>query len=431
LRLNLKIQLEAEIRSQYCPGMPLAFLALSVPVAGVSGAALLHPQDPAAELKRLAAEVESLAAELGALESRAPDGAASSPALVLGGYGELHANFTEGSGGDQLDFHRLVLYAGHTFAEGIQLHSEIELEHAAVIGGEDSGELVLEQLYVDWRVAPATAVRAGRMLVPVGIVNQRHEPPTFNGVERPLFEQFVVPSTWSIDGLGLAGSAAESVAWQIVLGAGLDGSGIDAVSGLRGARIDGSSSLNDPALTGRVDWRAAPGGDARVRVGASFYAGGLDNGSGGADPGLEDSSIALAALDLEASHGRFDLRAEWARARIDGADDILALTGESVGEEIDGWMVELGWHALPDSWKQDALAHSDAVIFARHEELDTQAELVDGGTADPAAERRATTLGLTWFFTPDLVAKADFQWRDDESGSGLAELANFGLGWSF
>ncbi|HEG43421.1 MAG TPA: hypothetical protein ENH94_05165, partial [Phycisphaerales bacterium] len=52
--------------------------------------------------------------------------------VKLGGYGEIHANFDEGSESDQIDFHRMVLYLGYEFADWIVFHSETELEHAFV-----------------------------------------------------------------------------------------------------------------------------------------------------------------------------------------------------------------------------------------------------------------------------------------------------------
>ena len=103
------------------------------------------------------------------------------------------------------DFHRFVLLFGHSFSDRIKFWSELEVEHALVEGGEESGEVALEQAYLDFLITPAFNIRAGMMLTPVGIINERHEPPSFNGVERPFVETVIIPTTWRELGFGLTG----------------------------------------------------------------------------------------------------------------------------------------------------------------------------------------------------------------------------------
>jgi hypothetical protein len=45
------------------------------------------------------------------------------------------------------------------------------------------------------------------VLIPVGIINETHVPPTFNGVARPLFER-ELSITWREVGVGVAGTAS-------------------------------------------------------------------------------------------------------------------------------------------------------------------------------------------------------------------------------
>ena len=144
------------------------------------------------EVKELKEAVGDLAAEVKRLKEGEPEGSHSKGLdsalgkLHFGGYGEMHANFTQGSESDQFDFHRMVLYLGYDFADWITFHSELEVEHAYVSDGS-GGELSMEQAYVDFQLSPALNVRAGRILTPLGIINAKHEPTTFNGVERPSF----------------------------------------------------------------------------------------------------------------------------------------------------------------------------------------------------------------------------------------------------
>jgi len=110
--------------------------------------------------------------------------------LHFGGYGEMHANFIQGSESDQADLHRLVLYLGYDFTDWIRFNSETEVEHAYITDGD--GEISLEQAYVDFLLTGKFNVRVGRILTPIGIINKKHEPPTFNGVERPAFATNII-----------------------------------------------------------------------------------------------------------------------------------------------------------------------------------------------------------------------------------------------
>src|SRR5262245_7504007 len=104
--------------------------------------------------------------------------------LPVSGYMDFHFNKPRGEPG-QLDFHRFVVQFGHNFAERIKFWSELEVEHGLVEGREEKGELELEQAYLDFLIKPWFNLRGGMILTPMGIMNERHEPPSFNGVERP------------------------------------------------------------------------------------------------------------------------------------------------------------------------------------------------------------------------------------------------------
>ncbi len=347
----------------------------------------------------------------------------------LGGYGEIHGNFESG-GEDKVDFHRLVFYVGYDFSEWIRFNSEIELEHAFV-SGESDGEVSLEQGYVDFLLSPGFNVRIGRFLTPLGIVNQRHEPPSFNGVERPLFAKYIIPTTWSSDGVGLFGHVGQVLRYQLYMAGGLDGSGFDPVKGIRGGRINERPSLNDPAVMGRVDLFplevAGLAGRHLLRAGVGAYASGLDNGNGGEDPG-KDGDIFIVSADFEYTFSRLDLKGVWALERIDGSD----VTQDGAGEEILGWYLEGAYRWFPDSWKRGRLSRSDSTVFVRYEALDTQREVREGVEEDPAGERSVWTAGVGFYPVPNLVLKADYQVVDYASSRAADEYRwNVGIGWQF
>lgn len=415
------------------PRIPLIAMVLVLSFAAFPAGAE-EPGSSTAEadgkIRDLERSVQELAGQVEELKQARSSGAPSwTDRFTLGGYGEMHANFGEGSAADQFDIHRLVAYVGYTFNDWIRFHSETELEHAFVSSDSD-GEISIEQAYVDFLLSDPVNVRFGRVLTPIGIVNRKHEPPTFYGVERPFVDQVIIPTTWSSDGIGIFGGIAPSLKYELYAVTGLDGSGFNATNGIRGGRIKERPSLHEPAVTGRLDffpfvvWPSRYG--SFLRLGASAYYGGLDNGNRGSNPGI-DADLRILSADFEYDVARFDFRGVIAHEKIDGADRI----GNNVAEEILGWYLEGAIHLFPDAWKRGRLARSDMAIFARYEDFDTQYKMPAGVAANPAGDRTAWTVGVNFYLTPSLVAKADYQLRDDATGTDLPDLINFGLGWQF
>ena len=350
--------------------------------------------------------------------------------IRIGSYGEMHANFNDGEPGkNQYDIHRLVLYVGYDFADWIELNSEIEIEHAFSSKGS-GGEVLVEQLFLDFKFNRKINARIGRILTPLGITNLNHEPTLFNGVERSSFDKYIIPTTWSSDGIGVYGDLSPRWAYQLYLVNGLDGSGFNAKDGIRGGRMKERPGLNEPAVTGRVDYSPFVGREMlynqRLRIGASGYWGGLNNGNKGVKPGI-DGSVLIASTDASYSISRFDFRGAMAYTHIDGAKEI----GNGTAEGIFGGNVEGAYHFMPDRWKRGKLANSDAVVFARFDWFDTQASMPSGVKADPAGQRQEWTFGVTFFPIQQLVLKADYQYRTDRSSAPADHRINFGVGWRF
>jgi len=137
---------------------------------------------------------------------------------TIGSYGEMHYNNLDnqnGPGGDkdEIDFHRFVLYLGHEFSDTTRMFSEVELEHS-LSGDGAPGEVELEQAYIEHDLSSSTRMRAGLFLLPVGILNQTHEPDTFYGVERNNVEKSIIPTTWWEGGLALAGEISPGLNYE-------------------------------------------------------------------------------------------------------------------------------------------------------------------------------------------------------------------------
>ena len=349
--------------------------------------------------------------------------------LKIGGYGEMHANFNQGSDKDVADIHRLVIYLGYDFADWIQFNSEFEIEHAYVTDGSD-GELSVEQAYFDFLLGNPFNVRAGRILTPLGITNKWHEPTLFNSVERTSFDKYIIPTTWSSDGIGIFGNLCESVSYEAYVVGGLDGSEFNAKNGIRDGRIKERPSLNDVAVTGRFDFR--PFNDKKlpynqdVRLGVSGYFGGLDNGNKGSNPDI-DGDISIVSADFEYSIGKFDFEGAIAHTDIDGAEQI----GNGTAEEIFGWYLEAAYHIWPEEWKHGKFERTDAVVFVRYDDYDTQYKMPSSVAKDPAGDRDEWTIGTAVKLTPDVVVKADYQFVNDKSGSNPSNRLNFGIGFTY
>ena len=194
-----------------------------------------------------------------------------------------------------------MLYLAHTFSEKLAVRSELELEDAKIEGGKAGGEVALEQLYLDYLISPAFTMRAGLVLPPVGIVNEIHEPPTFNGVDRPTFDQVVIPTTWREIGVGAVGAipGSSGLSYRVYLVNGLKADGFTAASGIREGRQEGSeASFANPSVTGRLEW-ARPG----LRLGCSFWYGGSANQDSLLGTGAFDNPISQSPCGNQAGSG--------------------------------------------------------------------------------------------------------------------------------
>jgi hypothetical protein len=375
-------------------------------------------------------EISGLEEQVDALEqSGLADDESLQNKFRFGGYGEMHANFNLDTDEDLFDIHRFVFYLGYDFNDWIRFHSEIELEHAFV-SDDSGGELSLEQAYIELLLNDAVNFEVGRILTPMGIINRKHEPTSFNGVERPSYAKYIIPTTWSSDGIGISGSLAPWWEYKAYIVGGLDGPQFNAIDGIRKGRIKERSSLNDPAVTGRFDFypllKSSQELDQMLRLGLSYYFGGLDNGNNGENPGI-DGDIQIYSADVEYSKQRIDVRGEIAYENIDGAEDI----GNGTASAIFGWYLETAYHFLPDGFKQGRWKRADAVAFVRYDDFDTQYKMPTGVPKNPAGDRKEWTLGLGFYPISNLVFKADYQIRKNASDKDPGDLFNLGVGWQF
>jgi hypothetical protein len=344
---------------------------------------------------------------------------------TLSGYMEVHLNKVQDLP-SEADLHRFVLMVGHTFSDRLKFWSEVEIEHAFVEGGEESGEVAVEQAYVDLMVHRRFNLRAGMVLIPVGIVNERHEPPTFHGVERPFVDTVIVPTTWRDVGAGAFGDLGRGFSYRAYVLPGLDATGFTAEEGIAGGRQQGShADASDPAITGRLEFKA-PG----LTAGGSFWRGG--SGFGLVRLDIEPPTVTVGSLDARYRRGRYEARGQWSLVDIAGAGDLnRALQQQSginpnIASRLVGAYGELAARVSPDSWLHEIVA------FGRYEKYDTQNRMPEGFLPLEEFRRSAWIVGATYFPDPDVAFKVDYVRESNKSNVVSAPWRfNAGVGWWF
>jgi DtxR family Mn-dependent transcriptional regulator len=347
-----------------------------------------------------------------------------SPRTALSGYMDFHFNKPEFSDA-QLDFHRFVLLVTHSFTDKIRFVGELELEHALVEGLEEKGELELEQAYVDFLLSRSFNVRAGMMLMPIGIINERHEPPVFYGVERPFNDTVIIPTTWFEVGAGVHGEIGRGWRYRAFVAAPLDAAEFSADEGIREGRQKGSeANIGRPAVTGRIEYVALRG----LTLGASGWSG----KSGFQFRPEFDVPVSLAEFDGRYARDRLELRGQFSQVWIDNAgrlNDALAISvgvNPNIARALRGFYGEAGYRAFSNP------SLGEIGAFLRYENFDTQYRMPTGYVALPEFDRDAWVVGATYWPDPDVAVKFDYSIvRNRSSVIQEPNSLNIGLGWWF
>ncbi|NVJ98236.1 MAG: porin [Alphaproteobacteria bacterium] len=330
----------------------------------------------------------------------------------IGGYGELHYN---GGDADEIDFHRFVLFANHRFNDWISFASELELEHS-LAGDGKPGEVELEQAFIDLNLTEGLGLkfgehdshtfRAGLFLLPVGILNDTHEPNTFYGVERNNVEKNIIPTTWWEGGFGMRGQLTQGLSYDLYYTSGLsvptDGS--KAFNIRSGRKKVAEAPAENGAITARLKWTAIPG----VELAATFqHQSDLTQGAMDADANLIE-----AHANIQKSG--FGLRALYARWNIDNAQ------AEAIGRDK-----QIGWYVEPSYRFALSSDLGEFGLFARHEEWDTEAGL------NLDSNNKTTTFGFNYWPHENVVFKFDYQSQQLGFGADGDDRINLGVGYQF
>src|SRR5262245_53522442 len=351
------------------------------------------------------------------------------PALsgtAVGGYGELTLN-APSNGPAIVDLRRFVLFVGHNFTDRIRFYSEVEVEHA-IASSEDPGEVEIEQAYLDGLVSRWVNLRAGLILMPVGIINIYHEPPTFNGVDRPLVDTLIIPSTWREPGLGIFGELATGFSYQLYLVNGFNANGFTAEAAVADGHQEGMlAAARDFGAVGRLSYEPML---ATVFGASGYYAtsGNSLRSTVGSVP------VGMFELDARTRWQGFTARAEFAMLFIgDTAALNTALaaneptTSLPVAKRSQGGYVEAGYDLM--RLIAPSIDHS-VTLFGRYDYANTQASVVAPRVADQTLIRHIFTAGLVYRPIPHIALKGDYRRHWFGAGPGYNELAA-ALAWMF
>ena len=323
---------------------------------------------------------------------------------TIGGYGELHYNQVDSNSGDsdEIDFHRFVLYVNHEFSDRIRFFSELELEHS-IAGDGQPGEVELEQAYVDFALTDSLTARTGLFLLPVGIMNETHEPPTFYGVERNDVENIILPSTWWEAGAALNGRFDNGLSWDFAVHSGLamPTTGGSAFRVRSGRQKVGEALASDPAYTARLRYTGIPG----LELAASYQY--QTDPSQVPGDGLDSGQLFTAHAVYQ--YGDFGLRGLYGAWNFDGA-----AVDAADADHQDGWYLEPSYR-LTEKWG----------VYARYEDLD--------GARDQDKFTQ-NEIGFNYWPIEGVVLKMDYRQRDHSLSSSSGndfDALDLGFGFAF
>ena len=338
--------------------------------------------------------------------------------LSIGGYGEMfYAN--PDNGDDFADVYRFITYFGYKFNDWIVLNTEIEFEHGADSSSDNGGKVVVEFFYLDFLLSQEANLRLGHVLVPMGIVNLRHEPTLFNTVQRPEIEKYLLPSTWHENGALVYGrfeNADIEYTAGMVNALNLNNEDTKEPNGswIREGRLGSSKDASfDPAFVGRVDYTGING----LMVGASVYYGGGSNTKDDTDI----SGLTTTMFDIHAiyDNGPFSAYGLYTQTNLDGAEKL----SDTAVEKASGYYANVSY----DISSLVGLNYT-LPVFAQYQNYNPVEKTVDGLNEDEF-QTEIVTIGLNFFPEDQVVLKADYAMK--EVNNEDTNTFSVGLGFIF
>ncbi len=390
----------------------------------------------------------SLNAQIFTKEDSLNAGLIRSPqATVLSGYGQAKVKYDLRQKTGTANLTRNVLFLGHKFNNKIYFFSEMELEDAKVVGGEGSGEISMEQLFLKFNINRDIYLTAGLFIPRIGIINENHLPTTFNGNDRTYVETFLIPATWREIGVGLYGNSRRvpGLNYSFALLNGLNSAGFKNGSGIREGRFEGSNATaSNIAITGALLYYYK-----NFRLQTSAYYG----GSAGLNKRQADSlqlnsgpfgtPVALAEANIQYHKNGISFKALAVTAHLSDAFAINRAYGNNTPNTMVGAYAEFGYNLLKVFNESTT---KNFTLFGRYEFIDLNNRIPENGIKNGVLRKNYTVFGITYQPVNGVVIKADYVLR--KTGEQNPELIvtpfpqtlpyytsngffNIGIGYSF
>jgi len=354
--------------------------------------------------------------------------------LNIGGYGDIE--YVQPLDDEiynigELDIHRLVLLFAYQYSDKLRLITEIEFEHVQ--------EVFIEQAFLDYRINKSITWRSGLVLIPMGIINERHESNTFNGVLRPLVDKYLVPTTWREIGTGFQGNYIPgSFRYQAYLVNGFNGydgdPSLNGSNGLRSGRQKAAESyISRPNISAKIEYYGIP----YVNLGLALYHGdsqstafqGISKSDAEANSFADSTVVKINMLGLDARYNRNGIqsKAQFIYTMIDGSEEYNISTGSDLGSSMLGYYAEIGYDVFHTNEKFE----SALIPFLRYDRYDTQASVASSEIMNEIYNRNAITGGITWKPINSVAFKADLQSFGNASTTDRTLNGNLGIGFAF
>jgi hypothetical protein len=408
-------------------------------------------------------------------------GVADSPVagLSIGAYGEfkygsLQNPAANGQWQNGADAHRLVLLPTYAITPNIIFNAEIEFEHAGTGFDADDklhGTAEIEQIFVDFKIVDQFNWRSpGIDLIPIGYINQHHEPTQFYSVNRPPLYNGLIPSTWKAPASSFFGTITDGVNYQVQVSSSLEDFGDDfalrtdantvppfptpygpGISGLAGlafslpVRGDFRQLSNDLAYAGKLDFTppSVPGLGWSLSI---YYTPNTTPRLAHDDFGNLLGRSSLTMFDAEFRYRIpktwLEFRGEYVRAIVGSPINLRANNDgdptNNVGRYMYGYYGEIAMHIplgtiLNSEWK--------AVPFYRYtyQNLQSCGYGIPAGLAGidfclptGAGQTRFQDFGVAVFPSPKVVLKATYQRvRNNDPAGANADSILGGVGFFF
>lgn len=345
----------------------------------------------------------------------------------VGGYLEGNTNWfvQDGIGeGLSMELRRFNVFLYSSVSPRVRFLSELEFEHG-------TEEIALETALVDIRIRPSLVLRAGIILPPIGYLNQNHDSPKWNFVDRPLVTTEIIPSTLSEIGGGVYGRldvGSSVLTYDLYLTNGLGDGVVENGEGRThipsGKREEQFAEDNNgsPAGSARVGWRRPGLGE----VGLSWYGATYNSFRVEGEEVDERRRVDLVALDLGASVGPLEVRSEAAWARVDVPEGLA----EVFGDRQWGGHLDL---TLP-VWRPSLGGYEDARLSAdlRLERVDFNLGRFSSTGTGIGDEITAVVPGVSFRPSAETVFRLNYRyaWITDLVGNDPARSAGWQLGFA-